>query len=221
MGDEAVAGARGGLWAAVVEQPLAPKDFRDSSVHPFRRDTQTSPFPGILRDRPLSRPPALAIPVPENTMTAHPTQLAKDFRHVAKLAGFSLAASDLTIESLSAPHRPPTRLPPGTMAVYLFRHQGRVLKIGKAGPNSNARYTSQHYSPGAAQSTLAASLLKRGTEIGIREVTDSTVGDWIRENTDRCNLLLDSGYPIRLLTLLESFLQCRLDPVFEGFRNQR
>ena len=67
--------------------------------------------------------PALAIPVPENTMTAHPTQLAKDFRHVAKLAGFSLAASDLTIESLSAPHRPPTRLPPGTMAVYLFRHQ--------------------------------------------------------------------------------------------------
>ena len=96
-----------------------------------------------------------------------------------------------------------------------------MLKIGKAGPNSNARYTSQHYSPGAAQSTLAASLLKRGTEIGIREVTDSTVGDWIRENTDRCNFLVDSGYPIRLLTLLESFLQCRLDPVFEGFRNQR
>ena len=154
-------------------------------------------------------------------MTVHPTQLANDFRQVAKLAGFSLAQGDLTIESLSAPHRPSTRLPAGKMAVYLFYHQGRVLKIGKVGPKSEARYTNQHYSPKAAPSTLAASLLKRGTEIGIREVNDPTVGAWIRENTDRHNFLLDSDYPIRLLTLLESFLQCRLDPVFEGFRNQR
>ena len=74
----------------------------------------------------------------------------------------------------------------------------------------------------AAQSTLAASLLERGTEIGIREVAEWTVGDWIREkNTDRHNFVLDTGYPIRLLTLLESFLQCRFDPVFEGLRNQR
>ena len=154
-------------------------------------------------------------------MTTDPDELSKDFSHVANLAGFSLAARDLTVESLRAPHRPPIRLPPGKVAVYLFDHDGRVLKVGKAGPNSNARYTSQHYSPGAAQSTLAASLLKRGAEIGIRDLTDSNVGDWIRANTDRHNFLLDSSYPIRLLTLLESFLQCRLDPGFEGFRNQR
>ena len=154
-------------------------------------------------------------------MTTTPSQLSKDFRQVAKLAGFSLAARDLMVESFTAPHRPPTRLPPGKMAVYLFDHHGRALKVGKAGPNSNARYTSQHYSPGAARSTLAASLLKRGAEIGVRDITDSTVGEWIRANTDRHNFLLDSDYPIRLLTLLESFLQCRLDPVFEGFRNQR
>lgn len=154
-------------------------------------------------------------------MTTDPAQLAKDFGRVAKLAGFSLAAGDLTVESLSTPHRPPTRLPPGKMAVYIFRHQGRVLKIGKAGPNSSARYTSQHYNPRSAQSTLAASLLKRGAEVGIRKVTDSTVGDWIRENTERDNFLLDSRHPIRLLTLLESFLQCRLAPLFEGFHSQR
>ena len=150
-----------------------------------------------------------------------PAQLTTEFRQVAELAGSSLAAGDLRVESLPAPHRPPARLLPRKMAVYLFCHQGRVLKIGKAGPSSNARYASRHYSPRAAQSTLAASLLKRGTEIGIREIGDSTVGDWIRQNTDRRNFLLDSGYPVRLLTLLESFLQCRLDPVFEGFRNQR
>ena len=154
-------------------------------------------------------------------MTAESIQLAQDFRRVANLAGIPLAANHLTVETLSAPHRPPNRLPPGKMAVYVFLHRGRALKIGKAGPNSNARYTSQHYSPGAARSTLAASLLKRGTEIGIRGVTQPTVGDWIRTNTDRCNFLLDSSYPIRLLTLLESFLQCRLDPVFEGFPSQR
>ena len=154
-------------------------------------------------------------------MTAETTQLAHDFRNVATLAGLPLSEDDLTVETLSAPHSAPTRLPAGKMAVYVFRYQGRALKIGKAGPNSNARYTGQHYSPGAAQSTLASSLLKRGTEIDIHEITEPTVGHWIKVNTDRYNFLLDSRYPIRLLTLLESFLQCRLDPVFEGFQSQR
>ena len=95
------------------------------------------------------------------------------------------------------------------------------MKIGKAGPNSNARYTSQHYSVGAANSTLAASILKHGREIGISEAMEPNIGNWIKENTDRYNILLDSSYPIRLLTLLESFLQCKLDPVFEGFSSQR
>ena len=154
-------------------------------------------------------------------MTSHLVQLAEDCRRVAELAGFPLSENDLVIEQLPAPHKPSTRLPPGKMAVYLFRHRDRVLKVGKAGPNSEARYTSQHYSSRAAPSTLAASLLKHGPEVGIPELDEATVGDWIRQNTDRCNFLLDSGYPIRLLTLLESFLQCRLDPVFEGFRTQR
>ena len=52
-------------------------------------------------------------------------------------------------------------------------------------------------------------------------MTEPAVGGWIRANTDRYNFLLDSNYAIRLLTLLESFLQCKLDPVFEGFSSQR
>ena len=129
-------------------------------------------------------------------MPTDPAQLSKDFRHVAKLAGFSLAARDLAVEILPAPHRPPTRLPPGKMAAYLFDHHGRVLKAGRAGLKSKERYTSQPYNLRGAKSTLAASLLKHGTEIGIRDLTDSTVGDWIRANTDRHNFRLDSGYPI-------------------------
>ena len=147
--------------------------------------------------------------------------LAKDFTKVAYLADMPLSAEDLSVESLRAPHKPPSRLPVGKAAVYVFCHEGRALKIGKVGSNSSARYTSQHYSPRAAKSTLAASILKHGAEIGVHEISEPAVGDWIRANTDRYNFLLDSSYPIRLLTLLESFLQCKLDPVFEGFSSQR
>ena len=154
-------------------------------------------------------------------MTVEIVGLAKDLIKVAYLAGMPLSAEELSVEFLRAPHNPPSRLPVGKAAVYVFCHKGRALKIGKVGPNSNARYTSQHYSPRAAKSTLAASILKHGAEIGIHGITEPAVGDWIRVNTDRYNFLLDSSYPIRLLTLLESFLQCKLDPVFEGFSTQR
>src|SRR5437868_1740867 len=61
-------------------------------------------------------------------------------------------------EYFAAPHKPPSRLPPGKMAVYGFWVKGwRWLKIGKAGPNSSARYAYQHYN-GCAGSTFAGSL---------------------------------------------------------------
>lgn len=154
-------------------------------------------------------------------MTIDPRTLAEDFRRVAELSGINLSSGEVTVESLSAPHRPPSRLPMGRMAVYVFCHQGRTLKVGKAGPNSEARYTSQHYNPNSAQSTLAASLLRGGDELGIQGITKASVGVWIKANTDRYNFLLHSKHPIRLLTLLEAFLQCRLNPAFEGFGSQR
>lgn len=154
-------------------------------------------------------------------MTVEIAELEKEFIKVAGLAGVSLSADDLIVESLCAPHKSPSRLPDGKMAVYVFCHGSRVLKIGRVGPNSKARYTSQHYNPKATGSTLAGSILMHGPEIGIHGVTEADVGDWIRANTDRYNFLLDSGYPNRLLTLLESFLQCKLDPCFEGFDSQR
>jgi len=45
------------------------------------------------------------------------------------------------------------------MAVYVFSKGPDVLKVGKVGAKSQARYTSQHYNPGSAMSTLAASIL--------------------------------------------------------------
>lgn len=160
-------------------------------------------------------------PSQERFLTVEISELAKDFIKVAGLAGVSLSVDDLIVESFCAPHKSPSRLPDGKMAVYVFCHGSRVLKVGKAGPNSNARYTSHHYNPKSAGSTLAGSILKHGPEIGIHGVTKTDVGDWIRANTGRCNFFLDSGHPYRLLTLLESFLQCKLDPCFEGSGSQR
>ena len=90
----------------------------------------------------------------------------EDFRVAAKLAGIQLSPHDIEIEKLPAPHKPPSRLPLGKMAVYVFHSGTTCLKVGKAGPKSQARYTSQHYNPKSAMSTLAASMLSDPHALG-------------------------------------------------------
>ncbi len=150
-------------------------------------------------------------------MQSDPNSIASDFRKVARLAGAELEKTDLQIEVLSAPHRP-TGLPPGTMAVS---HRGKALKVGKAGPNSDARYRSQHYNPKSARSTLAASILKDGSPVGEPQIDIDSVGNWIRQNTDRTNFILQAHSGIEVLTLLEAYVQCILKPAYEGFASQR
>ena len=150
-----------------------------------------------------------------------PGQTLADFATVARLAGVSFAADDIRIEALPAPHAPPTRLPAGRMAVYVFTHGRDVLKVGKVGPKSQARYTSQHYNPGSAQSTLAASMIGDAERLGLGDAERASIGSWIRSNVDRVNILIPADHGVPVLTLLESFLQCRLRPRYEGFRSQR
>ncbi|MGQ0610798.1 MAG: hypothetical protein ACT4N9_06810 [Paracoccaceae bacterium] len=154
-------------------------------------------------------------------MTWFPEQTLADFVTVARLAGVTLATDDIRIEALPAPHAPPVRLPAGQMAVYVFIHGTDVLKVGKVGPKSQARYTSQHYNPGSAQSTLAASMVADAERLGLGEDDVVEVGSWIRMNVDRVNILLPARLGVPVLSLLESFLQCRLRPRYEGFKSQR
>ena len=148
-------------------------------------------------------------------------QLLTDFLKVAALAGKSLTDEDIVIEHANSPHVPPTKLPFGKMAVYVFSNKETVLKVGKAGPKSNARFCSQHYRAGSAPSTLAASLLRDGHSAAAYGLTIDNAGMWIRQNTDRTNFLLRVECGIAVLSLLESFLQCRLKPKFEGFARQQ
>lgn len=107
-------------------------------------------------------------------MISEANTLVGYFLKIAALAGVNLNADDLHVEQLPAPHKSPTKLPTGKMAVYIFVYGDIVLKVGKVGPKSNARYTSQHYT-GSAPSTLAKSLINRGNEVGINDLSAATV----------------------------------------------
>jgi hypothetical protein len=139
-----------------------------------------------------------------------------DFGKVAALAHAELSIDSIIVEIFRQPHRPPASLPSGKIAVYAFFHNGRALKVGKVGPKSAARYTSQHYNPASAQSTLAHSILVNAASVGASSIDDSTVGDWIRNHTDRVNLLLPASLGLPTLSFLESFLHVRWKPLFEG-----
>jgi len=124
-----------------------------------------------------------------------------------------------------APHAT-SDLPPGKAAVYVFTlpstsiapaGPNRALKVGKAGPNSNARFRYQHYKSRTANSTLARAIENNPIlqpYIGIQELPND-VGAWIRQNTDRDNFYVD-GERRDILSMLEVFLKGYLGPVFEG-----
>lgn len=154
-------------------------------------------------------------------MKWNPNDVLNDFATVARLAGVTLEPGDVRVETMPAPHVPPTRLPPGTMAVYVFALGEDVLKVGKVGSKSQARYTSQHYNPGSANSTLAGSVISDADRLGLGEADRAEIGNWIKANVDRVNFLLQAELGVPVLTLLESFLQCRLRPRYEGFKSQR
>ncbi len=154
--------------------------------------------------------------------------IINDFLKVVKLTGINLPQDSLKVERLLAPHKPPPSLPKGKMAVYVFfltGDQGKCLKVGKVGHKSQARYTSQHYNPSSSNSNLSKSIISAREELreelGLSDVSESNVGTWIKNNVDRANILINSEYGMPVLALLESFLQCRLNPQFEGFESQQ
>ena len=150
----------------------------------------------------------------------NPDLLLSDFVTAATHGGIELAPDAIYTEILPMPHQPPSSLPKGKSAVYIFSTNHCVLKVGQAGPKSNARYTSQPYNPDSAQSTLASSLLKDQVRWQGHNLNEENVPDWIKKNTHRVNYLLNADVPKSkwVRTLLEAFVQCRFPPVYEGRR---
>jgi hypothetical protein len=93
--------------------------------------------------------------------------------------------------------------------------------VGKVGSKSKARFTSQHYNPKSSVSNLAKSVLGDSEKLGLTNVNESNVGDWIKKHCHRINFFVDVSCGISVVTLLEVFLQCRLNPRYEGFLSQK
>lgn len=142
-------------------------------------------------------------------------EAVKDFQTVTELARSPLCSDDFQIEFLECPHKPPSCLPSGKMAVYGFWHDVEWLKIGLAGPNSNARYTSQHYNPNSAQSTLSGSLCRDPRTANCAGFDVAAPGNWIKSHCCRANILLDCKHGPLVLAMLEAFLHLRLTPRYE------
>lgn len=159
-------------------------------------------------------------------MLTDPHGLISDYQEALRRCGESIP--DIAHELLPATHRPP-RLPLGMCAVYVFSLSAaagdrcpagphRVLKVGKVGPNSNARFQSQHYNPASAGSTLAATLLNARllwTYLGFPGGTSILAGGWLMEHTDRDHFFLEAS-DLVFLGEFERYVRGRHSPVFEG-----
>ena len=101
------------------------------------------------------------------------------------------------------------RFKPGKWHVYSFwlNESGEALKIGVAGPNSAARFSSQHYNENSANSNLAKSLLKSS-------VCNGDAKAWIKSNTYRINAVFEN-FSKPLAHALEAHLHLLYEPRFE------
>ena len=153
--------------------------------------------------------------------------ILSEFAIVAERLGLPGWPATLDTEYLPAPHIPKA-LRPGHGAVYVFAltathaaeaGPGRILKVGRVGPNSNARFQSQHYSPSSSRSNLANSILgypALWSWLGIDHVDRSMIRNWMLTNLDRANIYVPAS-SAELIPQLEMYVRARLGgSVYEG-----
>ncbi len=88
------------------------------------------------------------------------------------------------------------------------------LKIGQANVNSKARYQSHPYNVGSANSTLAKSLLNDQSMTGLVNITN--VNQWIKDNCERFDVIIDSKHKKVALNFIEGLLHYKYNPKYEG-----
>lgn len=146
--------------------------------------------------------------------------IKKTILDITDVLGRPIDTTKFEIIERGLPHSVPRKLPTGKMAVYTFIYNGTFLKIGKVGPNSNARYTSQHYNPGSSKSNLAKSILE-DPDMKTHCITENNIGTWIKNNCHRIDIEMDVSLGIFTLELVEAVLHYKLNPKYEGFSSQR
>jgi hypothetical protein len=152
-------------------------------------------------------------------------ELRNSLDQVLEVAGVKVPHEAIQLQWQAVPHKRPSSLPAGKQAVYVFFIGQRCMKVGKAGPKSGPRYVSHHYFC-KAPSTLAKSILGSRDQVlavleaekhkQFQDADEVSIGKWIEQSTARLNVLLPAKAGPHALSLVEAFLQCRLQPIFEG-----
>jgi len=132
--------------------------------------------------------------------------------------GIEVNKDQTKILDWGCPHKTES-LPKGKMAIYIFIYNDICLKVGKVGPNSNPRYNSQHYNPKSSKSNLAKSILA-DDYFKTFDITEKNVGEWIKKNTRRINILLDENLGYFILNYIEAYFQLTYKPKYEGFKRK-
>lgn len=125
------------------------------------------------------------------------------------------------------PLHQPSALPSGKQGVYVFITDGHCFKVGKAGPKSKARWNSHHYNlDETTPSAFTKSIIKNKERFKsyfadslhseIDQLEKNNIGNWIKNNISRIELLLSQSEGGYALNLLEALVQFRLNPKYEG-----
>ena len=127
-------------------------------------------------------------------------------------------------------------LPEETIAIYIFKYNDKVLKIGKAGKMSGQRFQYQHYNPNSCKSNMAKSILDDREYYREKELNSipeynlnnkekskskyEEISNWILNNTKRTNIYISnldkSVNDYFILNLFESILHFIYQPRYEG-----
>jgi len=155
-------------------------------------------------------------------MIAEPERLIKEFR--SAVASWRIECPQIEHFLVHPPHSNAEMrkiLRDDCFLVYTFSMPSTadVLKVGVAGPKSDARVLSMHYRPNSAPSNLAKQLLASPEEharLGAEGLTVENVGDWIRQHTDRDFFRMPTSER-DLALMFESYLRLRRGALFENF----
>jgi len=121
----------------------------------------------------------------------------------------------------------PSRLSKEQQGVYAFVTDTGCIKVGKAGPNSQARWNSHHYNVDEkSSSTMTKSMIKYKEMVKaiypvnkhaeIDDLNDNNIGNWIKSNTSRMEFIISAKESKFVLNFLEAIVQLKLQPIFEG-----
>lgn len=121
----------------------------------------------------------------------------------------------------------PTTLGRSKCGVYVFLNESHCFKVGKAGPNSQARWNSHHYClDETTPSTLPKSIIKNKTKFkkcfpvdkhaAIDNIKKENIRTWVTNNLSRMELVIPMQGDRFALSLLEAIAQFELKPIFEG-----